>query len=439
MRPTVLRHFLRSEKAGTAVFFALIAPVLIGFAGLGSEAGLWLVTERKLQHMSDLAAYSAATRGMSTNDAAVIRASAEARAQSSGLRPTDTMVISIPPVSGPNAGRPGFVEVTVERTIDRYLTAIFPGLSETVTIGTRAVAGAILGSGEPVCMLALSPTASPAFQVGGSGLVNVVGCGFASNSNADTSFEMQGAKVEVTGSCLYAVGGVDFTDGLTLTDCDEPQLLQRPAPDPYANLPMPTSTDVASLTRLSSSAIGAGTFTPSEYLLAYPDLPVALFDGGLTLKDTTTLGTGLYIVDGGTLQINANAKLTGTGVTFYLMNGARLSVNGGAELDLVAYDPLDPAVRPDPFGGILFFSDRGGSAVSHSMSGNSDSAINGVIYFPTDTLTYTGDSSSSYPCLQIIASELEVSGNGTVTIGCQPNRPPGAPPVEAALRVQLIE
>lgn len=435
----MLQRFLTSEKGATAVYFALLAPVLIGFAGLGSEAGLWLVTERKLQHVSDLAAYSAATRGISTSDTAVIRASAEERALSSGLRATDTMVINIPPVSGPNAGRPGFVEVTVERTVNRYLTAIFAGQDDTVTIGTRAVAGAIPGSGEPVCMLALSPTASPAFSVGGSGVVNVVGCGFASNSNSDTSFLMQGAKVEVTGSCLYAVGGMDVTDGLTLTDCDEPQVLQKPAPDPYANLPMPTSADVASLTRLSSTAIGAGSFSPSEYLLAYPDLPVALFDGGLTLDDTTTLGAGLYIIDGGSLRINANAMLTGTGVTFYLMNGAQLVVNGGAELDLVAYDPLNPGVRPDPFAGILFFSDRTGTPVAHSMSGNSESGINGVIYFPNDTLTYTGDSSSSYPCLQIIASELEVAGNGTVTIGCQPNRPSGAPPVEAALRVQLIE
>ena len=40
---------------------------------------------------------------------------------------------------------------------------------------------------------------------------------------------------------------------------------------------------------------------------------------------------------------------------------------GGADLDLTAYDPLDPGVRPDPFAGILFFSDRSGASVSHSM------------------------------------------------------------------------
>jgi hypothetical protein len=168
-------------------------------------------------------------------------------------------------------------------------------------------------------------------------------------------------------------------------------------------------------------------------------MPVALFDGGLTLQGEITLGTGLYIVDGGTLKINANTVLSGTGVSFYLMNGAKLDVAGGAELDLQAFDAANPDTRPDPFAGILFFGDRTGTSVSHSLSGNSASDIDGVIYFPNDTLTYTGNSGSSYPCIKVIASQLEVTGSGTVTIGCDPSLPTGAPALESALRVKLLE
>ncbi|MEN8660216.1 TadE/TadG family type IV pilus assembly protein [Marivita sp.] len=434
----MLRKFFKSQDGSTAVYFALIAPVLIGFAGLGSEASLWLVTERKLQHISDLAAYSGATRALSTGNETVIEASVQARAASSGLQAGDTMVINIPPTTGPNTGRSGFVEVIIERSVDRYLTSIFTNDTTPLVISTRAVAGAIEGSGEPVCMLALSPTASPAFSVGGSGVVDVVGCGFASNSAADDSFDMIGAKVTVTGSCLYAVGGISFTDGLTLTDCDQPQALQKPAPDPYADLPMLASTDVGGLTRLDDRAIDE-SFSPTEYLIDYPGMPTALFDGGLTLQGDVTLGTGLYIVDGGTLKINANSVITGVGVSFYLMNGAKLDVAGGAELDVQAYDPANPSTRPDPFAGILFFADRTGSSVSHSLSGNSDSDTNGVVYFPNDQLTYTGNSGSSYPCIKVIASQLEVTGSGTVTIGCDPSLPTGAPSFESALRVKLVE
>lgn len=434
----MLRRFFRSQDGSTAVYFALLAPVLIGFAGLGSEAGIWLMTERKLQHISDLAAYSGATRAQSTKTAALITASAQDRATSSGLRPTDTIVINTPPTSGPNTGRAGFVEVVVQRSVDRYLTTVLSNDSTPLVITTRAVAGAIEGSGEPVCMLALSPTASPAFSVGGSATVNVLNCAFAANSTAENSFNMIGAKVTVSGSCLYTVGGVSVTEGLTLTDCTEPQVLQRPAPDPYADLPMLTSTDVAGLARYDKNSI-ATAFTPSEYLIDYPDMPVALFDGGLTLQGDVALGTGLYIIDGGSLKINANAVLTGMGVSFYLMNGAKLDVAGGAELDLHAFDPADPTARPDPFAGILFFGDRTGTPVQHSLSGNSVLDINGMIYFPNDELTYIGNSGSSYPCIKVIASQLKVSGNGTVTIGCDPSVPPGSPALASALRVKLLE
>ena len=181
-----------------------------------------------------------------------------------------------------------------------------------------------------------------------------------------------------------------------------------------------------------------GTYAHSEYLLAYSDLPASLFSG-LTLQGTVNLGRGIYIIDGGTLKINANAVLSGTGVSFYLINGAKLDVAGGAVLNISAYNAANPALRTDPFSPFLFFSDRAGTTVAHSISGNSASHTNGIIYFPEDKLTYIGDSGSSYPCLQILAATLTVSGNGTVNIGCLPDSSPGTPQMRANLRVALVE
>jgi len=420
-----LKHFVRSEDGATAVYFALLAPALIGFAALGGEVGLWLLTERKLQHITDIAAISAATRSLSTSDTIQVEASARARAATSGLLETDTLAISVPPSTGPHAGKSFHAEATAERSVPRYLTALFNTTGDPVVISTRSVAGVREGDegGERACMLALSETASPAFSVGGAGEVNVVGCAFASNSSATNSFDMIGARVTVTGSCLYSVGGVDVSDGLTLTDCDEPQTMQRPSADPYANLPIPDASSLAGLIRRDKRSVEA-SFTPSEYLIDYPGMPVALFQG-LTLNSSTTLGAGLYVIDGGSLSIGATADIYGNGVSFLLTNGATLSVAGGAELDISAYDETNPALRSDPFGGLLFFADRTGATLSHSFSGNSASEIDGVIYLPNDKLTYIGDSGSSYPCVEVIASQLAVSGSGIVTIGCEPNRPPG--------------
>lgn len=434
---TGLRGFWRAEGGAVAVYFALLAPILIAAAALAAEAGLWLITERKLQQIADAAAYSAAARSMSTTDTAILLAAATASATESGLVATDSLTMHRPPQSGGFAARSGYVQVEVGRSVARYFTALFMGTTEPVRITARAVAGTDPNSGEPVCMLALSPSASPGFAAGGSGTVNVTACALSSNSTASNSFDMIGARVSVTGSCLYSVGGVDVTSGLHLTDCAEPQTMQRPTPDPFASLALPTLADYGGLTRRSSSSV-TGTYAHSEYLLAYSDLPASLFSG-LTLQGTVNLGRGIYIIDGGTLKINANAVLSGTGVSFYLINGAKLDVAGGAVLNISAYSAANPALRTDPFSPFLFFSDRAGTTVAHSISGNSASHTNGIIYFPEDKLTYIGDSGSSYPCLQILAATLTVSGNGTVNIGCLPDRSPGTPQMRANLRVALVE
>ena len=430
-------RFLRSQDGAAAVYFALISPILIGFAALGGEATLWLVTERKLQHIADAAAYSGAARSMSTTSTATIRAAATASALDSGLNADDPITVNTPPISGPNTGKSGFVEVIVQRSVNRYISGVFTGTTEPVEIGARAVAGRQEGSGDPVCMLALSQSASTAFSVGGAGTVNVTGCAFASNSSAVDSFDMIGAKVQVSGSCLYTVGGADVSDNLTLTDCEVPQTMQRPTPDPYADLAIPNSMAFSGLMRRDKSSVST-SFAASEYLMQYPDLPVALFEG-LDLKGSVSFGHGLYVIDGGTLKINAGAEISGTGVSFLLLNGARLDVSGSAELTVSAYDPDNPALRSDPFAGLLFFADREGSTVSHSLSGNSENNTNGVIYLPNDSLTYIGDSGSAYPCLEIIASKLAVSGSGTLNIGCRPDMPPGRPPLVAAQKLSLAE
>lgn len=432
------RDFLGRQDGATAVYFALLAPILIGFAALGAEAGMWLIAQRKLQQIADVAAYSGAARQMSTADTALIRQAALDSAEASGHPTGDPITVSIPPQSGAFAGQAGYVQVSVQHAVPRFITGLFTGDTDPVQISATSVAGADVDSGEDVCMLALSPTASPAFSAGGAGTINVDNCGFSTNSVAANSFAMVGAKVEVSGSCLYTAGGVSVTDGLTLTDCDAPRTLQRPTADPYANLQPPTATDLAGIVPSALTTL-TGNFVANQFLLTYPDLPVALFRGGLTMQSTVSLSRGLYVIDGGTLKINANAVVSGTGVSFLLLNGAKLDVAGGATLNVKAYDSANPQLRTDPFAGLLFFSDGVGTPVSHSLSGNSQSRTNGVIYFREDKLTYTGDSGQAYPCLQIIASTLAVSGSGTLNIGCIPDLPPDAPPIRANQRISLVE
>lgn len=419
-----MRNFISSCTGSVAVYFALLAPVLVGFAALGTEVGLWLLKERRLQHAADTAAYAAAVRSLSVTDFAMLESVA---IQAANL-PNSSISLA---VSSDN------YIVSISHSVPRQLTQVLKRNEPDTTILVRAVAKVFPELGDLVCMHALSTDPNkPAISVSGSGTVNIRECAFATNSPAPDSLRMEGANVQVSGACLYTVGGVHITSGLDLTDpkCEEAQTLSPPTPDPYKNLRMPNSSDVAHLTLRNSTA----SRLPNETLLDYTGLGVARFSS-LILQNNVDLEAGLYIIDGGELQIRSNATLTGKGVSFYLMNGARLVVNGTPTLNISAYDRDNPALRPDDFAGLLFFSDREGSSISHSISGTASSTINGVFYFPNDNITFVGDAGTSFPCIQIIASQINISGNGSLNIGCMPDMPSNHRNTITTAVVRLIE
>ena len=131
------------------------------------------------------------------------------------------------------------------------------------------------------------------------------------------------------------------------------------------------------------------------------------FNGNFYLK----FNTGTYVIAGGGINYG-NATMTGTGVTFYNTTGSGgykgIILNGNVVLNLSA--PTSGTLS-----GILFFQDRtiaAGSA-SSTINGNSGSTIDGALYFPTTTLTYNGNSSSSGYSI-VVADKWIVNGNSTL-------------------------
>jgi hypothetical protein len=132
------------------------------------------------------------------------------------------------------------------------------------------------------------------------------------------------------------------------------------------------------------------------------------FNGNFYVK----FNTGAYVLAGGGISFNGNATMTGTGVTFYNTTGTGgykgIVLNGNVTLNFSA--PTSGSLS-----GILFFQDRSipaGSAGS-TVNGNSGSTIDGALYFPSTTLTYNGNSSSSGYSI-IVADKLVANGNSNV-------------------------
>jgi hypothetical protein len=127
----------------------------------------------------------------------------------------------------------------------------------------------------------------------------------------------------------------------------------------------------------------------------------------LSLTGNVIFPPGVYIVDG---QMSSNGQsISGTGVTFVLMGSVNLS--GNVTLNL-------SAPTSGPYSGLVFFGDRDATLENVQITGTSASVVQGAVYFPTGTLDYTGNSSTTNGCTQVIANTITFSGNSSIKSSC---------------------
>ncbi|WP_164887879.1 pilus assembly protein TadG-related protein, partial [Mesorhizobium sp. M7A.F.Ca.CA.002.04.1.1] len=286
----VMDAMRRSTGANVATIFALTLPVVVGAAGFGVETSYWYYNSLRLQATADAAAYAGALEQISGSDKPTIVAAATQSAASNGLG-SGTIVVNTPPASGPNTAKKA-VEVIVGQKLDRMFTLIFT--QEKVPEQARAVA--VITDASSACMLALDPSASQAVLFSGSTSVKLTGCSVMSNSIASDAIKLQGAA-GLQADCLISAGGVSLSNPVT-TVCAAPITQALPAGDPFVDLPAPVA--ATPCLNDNKATLGPGTYC-----------------SGMNLKGNVTLSPGVYVVQGN-LKINANAAITGAGVTIFM-------------------------------------------------------------------------------------------------------------------------
>lgn len=407
-RPT---EFLRENKANVATLFALLTPIVIGGVGLGVETSYWYFTDLRLQAAADAAAYTGAIEKRAGSSTTVVASAAEAAAKENGFNATTgTITINSPPLSGAYKSSDA-VEVILHQKVQRAFTSIFT--KTPVNENARAVAR--FQTATKACMLALNPSASGGMTFSGSTDVNFNGCSVMSNSVASDAFQLQGSA-KLSADCIISVGGVSVTSNAKMTQCTTPVTEAPPVADPFSDLVAPTA---ASSCQMGNTVNNKTTTLDPGY-----------YCHGMSLKGTVTLNAGVYYVSGGDFQINANASVTGSGVTIYLAAGSQVSINGTAYVNL-------SAPTSGTYSGILFFGDRSGSAsATNKFNGTANSKLTGAIYFPSEAVSYLGNFSGTSGCTQIVADTVNWSGNATINQDCTSL---GMRDIPASMIVGLVE
>jgi Flp pilus assembly protein TadG len=399
---------------------AILLPVLCGFAGLVLDSSLLMADYRNLQHASDAAATLAATTLFNGGNVEDATAAAVGCVQTENGFTTANVQVNIPPLSGPYAGSPNYVEVIASEQQSTYFIQVL-GLLAPPTVQVRSVAGfeastmgaavVVYEANPPGVTVDLSPYVTlsetlPALQIGG---LEVLGLGQLSvngavlDNNQWGGVDQNGNQVGSSAGPPYGaacmpllpltslaalnirvVGGVDNPSNYSSYTAGQPSPLranQLPVPDPYANLPTPTV--AVDPVNVSATTYGGVQVTGIPLISPPTTLNPGVYDWIEIVSGTAVFNPGVYIIR----NVNPTTQLalsvvagtvTANGVMFYITNSTAYTPLSGAP------DSSDGnTVAPSPGAMTLVPSVVIASLLGSTYSGLNDpgSPFNGLLIY----------------------------------------------------------
>ncbi|MHB8571384.1 MAG: TadE/TadG family type IV pilus assembly protein [Candidatus Dormibacteria bacterium] len=389
---------MRRQRGQAMVLMALMATVLLGAVGLAIDGGLAFARERSAQNAADGASLAAAydiAQGLS-------EAAATVDAQSVTVLSAEkaaSLTLVFRDAGGASTGSASQV-VTVDATVSEASPTNFMGVlgihSTTVTnTATAKVAGSRCG----LCVL--SPGASPALRLTGSGQVTVTGNSVMVNSSANPAASATGSG-SVTADSIGVVGTTSTTGSATFSPT--PSTIGHFA-DPLAGVPVP---QLGGANQGNVSASGVRDIGPG----IWNNITV---NGGGVL----TLEPGVYVMTGG-MKVTGSGVLEGAGVMLYFacsayptsctpgQKGAALSLTGSGDFSVTP--PISGTYK-----GLSVFYDRNSTATM-SITGSGSDLLTGSVYGASADLVLTGSAGVQQLDSVVVVSTATLTGSGEIQL-----------------------
>jgi hypothetical protein len=398
------KRLKRSTRGNALMIVGLGMPVLIGGAGFAIDTGQWYMWQRELQHAADQAAYAGAwARAYEKSSGNYkIRALQEYRANVAVVEEFDSNPnIRLADYAG---GTDNSVLVSATATKSLPFSSFLTGKAATIQVSAQAAFAE--GMNYNACLVSLTDDGTGT-SIGGSAVVKA-NCGIAALSCDEDAITIDGSA-QVTTEVIVACGTIDAEDNDDVV-VEGVHGLE----DIYSELEPPDN-DVDREYKCSGNGQNKqASLLPGTY-------------AGLVTKCTTVLASGIYVIDGGTLDLTGNYSVTGNGVMFVLKNGAQLKLGGSGNGNKLNLSPMTAAdfigtpyaAQADQLSDILIFEHRDNNPSSdHVMNGNSDSIIEGLIYLPDGNLQVNGTADVNAQCLQISAWTIDIRGGAFLETLC---------------------
>jgi hypothetical protein len=179
----------------------------------------------------------------------------------------------------------------------------------------------------------------------------------------------------------------------------------RRTPDPFLSLTSPNSGSVQSNAPLTITNSKKTTLQPGVYI------------GGINIGGSANvvLSPGIYVLQGGGIQVSGQADLSGNGVLIYNTSGT--SAAGPINIDTDGDVNLS-ASTSGAYQGVIIFQDRG-IAQPLTITGNGSTTIGGTVYAVNAAVKLTGNGDDDNPDTLgggYICSSMQVVGSGSINI-----------------------
>ncbi|MEO6248382.1 MAG: pilus assembly protein TadG-related protein [Sphingomicrobium sp.] len=439
----LLSRIWQNRRGNVIIIMGAMLPLVIGCAGLATDTIQWTLWKRQLQRAADSAAIAGVyTRTVTDTQTAVETAVCNdlVKNQHTGLvlagsyttcpdGTTRRGPVTLLSDSG-NATKQVRVSLTVQQSLP--FSSMF--MTSVPQIVANATASSVPGGGT-ACFLGLTTSASETgLAFTGNAAVVAPNCDGFSDSSSTNSSSAKGSA-DVTLNTVGGVGGVQASNNFHVT-------AYRPyspvLADPFIGI-APNPTDMvckATITTTTGNGNGNGsggstsstTTTAAVALDENTVLPLADASSGVSKATncfsslsvssgkTLTLPAGTYYINGGDAFIQGN--ITCTACTIILTNVdptsttiGQFKVNASSNVNLTA-------PTSGTYAGIAIYQDRravDSNANVNKINGNSNSIINGAMYFPNQQLEYNGTGTTSAVCTMFVAKRLVFTGNSTTS------------------------
>jgi hypothetical protein len=261
----------------------------------------------------------------------------------------------------------------------------------------RAVAP--VSSFSHMCVMALGTSGRVSF--GQAATVGLTNCDLFNNSNNQGSTELVGGSW-LSARNIFLSGGYALSPGALMTASGRLETHASPVADPYIGRTVP-GYSVCARTRFVLDEGKTAAISPGVYC---GGIAVA---GGAALD----LAPGAYILDEGDFEVGENGTVRGNDVTIILTSrsGSNYGVvdfRRGANIKLSA-----PGAS-----GIALWVDAMAPPAGSTLDGGDTQIIDGAVYMPSQTVSFSGGSPSGTGCSQLIARTVSFTGNAYFRHDC---------------------